>query len=302
MEMVIVADKSTYLELPDSDADAGLDMDTIAYQVMKKLKIVMPMRTKFAGIGISTPGTVDTKRKTLLDVPRKGWIKVRDVITVLNFKDMFKNWVDDPDGDIIVDNDATMSALGERWNRAASWTPSASADDFAYIRAGVGINGAAFINGRPWHGALHPEMGHITIRPHESDPGRLYLCTIHEKCLEGSVGYERLSRLAKYHHGDWSVVDKIAGYYIAQLCHALALVLACPHIVISGTTIEKAEEPERLLRCIRKSFTDLLNGYPRNTAFSDPDYITLAILPVAEASWRGALYAAMDPNHPQRHN
>lgn len=298
-EMVVVADEATDLAFRDADADAGLN--TIANQVMGKLKIVMPRRAKLAGIGVSTPGTIDTKTKTLLDVPRRGWKAVHNAIAVLNFKDLFKDWVENADHDIVVDNDATMSALGERWARLGK-RPITAADDFAYIRAGIGINGAAFIGGRPWHGALHPEMGHIMIRPHESDPGGrvLYLCTIHKGCLEGSVGYARLRLLAKHYHGDWSLVDEIAGYYIGQLCQALALFLACPRIIIAGTTIEGAEKPERLLKCIRTSFAKLLDGYPRNTVFSKPDYITRATLPVTEASWRGALCAAIDPGHPQR--
>ena len=138
-------------------------------------------------------------------------------------------------------------------------------------------------------------MGHLIMPPHPEDDLNQFFCAVHETCLEGRVSSLRLNilrnRLGK------EKMQEIAAYYIAQFCQVITLVMAPPKIILAGHTI--TENP-CILELVRSAFRDkLTKGYPRNTGSSQQDYITVAVLPVEDASWRGALLAAMDPTHPQ---
>jgi predicted NBD/HSP70 family sugar kinase len=254
------------------------------------LKPIMPEPpVKLAGIGISSPGTVDTHSGNLTDLPRRKAKQVPNTLAIINFQSEVREWLA-KGGRVVAANDTIMSAYGERWERIGNRAPTPD-DDFAYIRVGTGINGGVFVNARPLCGAQNPEMGHIRVHLHDDDLLSIPpVCTAHSRCLEGYVGYARLEKLAVKR--GWEKVFDIASYYIAQLCHVLRVVAAPRQIVIGGTTIER--HGDSLLRRIENSFAALMEDYPHNRGFS----IVKAQLDVAEASWRGALWAALDPNFP----
>jgi fructokinase len=79
------------------------------------------------------------------------------------------------------DTDVNAAAFGEHY-----WTPeNQPLDPFIYMTVGTGIGVGALINGRPLHGLVHPEAGHLAI-PHDRErdpfPGS---CPYHGDCLEG---------------------------------------------------------------------------------------------------------------------
>ncbi|MFL5252987.1 MAG: hypothetical protein ACJ8AI_08845 [Rhodopila sp.] len=88
-------------------------------------------------------------------------------------------------------------------------------------------------------------------------------------------------------------MDEIAGYYIAQLCNALAIMMAPRRILLAGATIEDARaRGGTLLDNICEDFARRTETYPH---FGDPrKYIDRAGFDAAKASWRGALLAAMN--------
>ena len=54
------------------------------------------------------------------------------------------------------DTDVTAAALGEgRWGNAQGCR------HFIYITIGTGIGGGIINEGKPLHGAIHPEVGHM---------------------------------------------------------------------------------------------------------------------------------------------
>jgi len=81
---------------------------------------------------------------------------------------------------LLIDNDATLGALAERW-----WGAGRDVRDFAYIKLATGIGAGLFMNGQLYRGAngLAGEIGHLAIDP----LGEPCLCGL-RGCLVTLVG------------------------------------------------------------------------------------------------------------------
>lgn len=104
-----------------------------------------------------------------------------------------------------------------------------------YVTVGTGIGAALAIDGVPFRGRAHTEMGHIPVKRHPDDayPGN---CPFHSDCLEGmasgpAIG-ERWDADPKTLLGRDDVWD-LEAFYLAQLVRVYALTFA-PDIVLFG--------------------------------------------------------------------
>ena len=82
------------------------------------------------------------------------------------------------------DTDVNAAALSE-----SLWGAGQGIDPLVYLTIGTGVGGGAIIHGRPLHGLLHPEMGHLQV-PMPAIPGVVdsrCQCPFHDSCLEGYV-------------------------------------------------------------------------------------------------------------------
>ncbi len=128
-----------------------------------------------AALGIGSFGPVDVRPGSpkfgwFLNTPKPGWQQV-------DFAGVMQRELRVPIG---FDTDVNAAALGEhRWGNAQGL------ETFIYLTVGTGIGGGGLVGGKPIHGLLHPEMGHIFIpRDRTADPF-VGACPFHQDCLEG---------------------------------------------------------------------------------------------------------------------
>jgi fructokinase len=219
-------------------------------QVINFFKASQTKYGKICSLGICSFGPVDIHKDSLTfgfitSTPKPGWENT-DILGAI------RSSFPIPVG---FDTDVNGAALGEsRWGAARGF------DQVLYITVGTGIGGGALVNGRPVHGLLHPEMGHIRI-PHslikDPYPG---CCPYHGDCLEGlACGVALSDRWGKPGHeliGNEPVWDLEAEYLALGVVNFI-LVLS-PHIVVLGGGIM---QNDFLFPKIRKHVSELLNHY-----------------------------------------
>ena len=207
-------------------------------------------KSDFIGIGMGTPGTVDIEAATVRGAFNLNWADVQEVGAPIS------EGVGLP---FILDNDANVAALGERWVGAGENQP-----DVVFITLGTGVGGGIVADGNLIHGVVGAagEIGHIVVEPHDG-----FACTCgNHGCLEtvtSATGVVRLARKfaeeyegssqikASIDNGDevtskdifiaaeagdafaLSVVDKFA-YYLGFDCANLGSTLNPAAIVIGG--------------------------------------------------------------------
>jgi predicted NBD/HSP70 family sugar kinase len=90
---------------------------------------------------------------------------------------------------LMVDNDANLAALAERW-----WGAGRDVDNFAFIKVATGVGMGAVINGRIYRGAtgIAGEIGHLSIDPN----GLPCVCGL-RGCLATLVGAPALVERAR---------------------------------------------------------------------------------------------------------
>jgi fructokinase len=130
-----------------------------------------------------------------------------------------------------LDTDTNAAALAE-----ASLGAGRGEEVVAYVTVGTGIGGGIAVAGRPIHGALHPELGHLRIR-RRADDDYAGGCPHHGDCLEGLAAgpavHARTGASAEDLDPDHPVFDLVAGY-LGSLCANLALVLAPNRLILGG--------------------------------------------------------------------
>lgn len=161
---------------------------------------------------------------------------------------------------IALDTDVNAAALAEAHWGAGRGDDGTPLDSLCYVTVGTGIGVGAVIAGRPLHGLLHPEVGHIHPRRHPGDAGFAGVCPHHGDCLEGLANGPALVARLGHDLGDAPdahPVWDIEADYLGQLCAQLALTLSPRRIVLGGGVMQH----ERLFAPIRTRTRHWLGGY-----------------------------------------
>ena len=146
------------------------------------------------GIGIGIPGFIDMQTGLLRDAPNlPGWV---DYPVRAEIERRLQTIV-------ILENDANVAALGEKWLGAAK-----DFSDMAMITLGTGVGGGLVQDGVVWRGAngMAGEWGHATVEP-EGHP-----CGCGNRgCLEQCASATAIVRMAR---------EAIASNGASALAHA----------------------------------------------------------------------------------
>ena len=206
--------------------------------------------TPLSAIGIGSFGPIDLRTGSptfgyITSTPKQGW-RYFDLVGSVNQELKLP---------VTFDTDVNAAALGEyRWGKHGA------AGSLVYITVGTGIGGGAVIEGRPLHGASHPEMGHIRI-PHDrqADPFD-GACPYHGDCLEGLASGPAMearwgtsaSSLPEDHPA-WDLEAEYLAYGVANV----AVTLSPERIVMGGGVMQQ----RHLFPRLRGRVIDILSGY-----------------------------------------
>ena len=141
-EMLGLVSQPTF---PEQGADA------VMARIVKLARDSMKVAGKtIAGIGIGSPGPLDTKRGVVLLTPNLGW-------TNFPLRDRLQDLLGLP---ATLDNDANCAVFGEWWRGAAR-----GAKHVVGFTVGTGIGGGIVLDGAIYHGAsdIAGELGHMSI-------------------------------------------------------------------------------------------------------------------------------------------
>ena len=153
------------------------------------------------------------------------------------------------------DTDVNAAALGE-W----AWGGAQGLDTAAYLTVGTGVGLGIVVGGRPYHGMLHPEGGHLPIARRADDPLARGICPFHPNCLEGLASgpsiEARWGRPARELAGQGAVWE-LEAFYLAQALCAYIMVLSPERIILGGGVMRQAQ----LFPLIRAEVRRQLGGY-----------------------------------------
>ncbi len=156
---------------------------------------------------------------------------------------------------VAFDTDVNGAALGEYF-----WGAAQGCDPALYLTIGTGIGGGCLINGKPMHGLVHPEMGHIRLaHDWQADPYAGF-CPFHGDCFEGlaagpaiKLRWGQPAETLPPDHPAW----ELEAHYVALALSDLICTLSPKRIVLGGGVLEHPGLVER----VRVRVQELLNGY-----------------------------------------
>lgn len=158
---------------------------------------------------------------TMLPTPKPGWSGAPVAKALLDGFDL--PWR--------IDTDVSGAGLAEY-----RWGAGAGCSSLVYLTIGTGLGGGLIVDGRPVHGAMHPEIGHIRTRRVSGDSFE-GVCPFHGDCIEGLVAGPALR--ARFGADpaaiapDHPVWEQVAAD-LAELLATLLLTAAPERILIGG--------------------------------------------------------------------
>jgi glucokinase len=210
-------------------------------RVSEKYKNAAPL----LGIGIGVPGIIDMQTGLLRESPNlPGWAEypVRAEIE-RRLKTI-----------VILENDANVAALGEKWLGAAK-----EYSDVAMLTLGTGVGGGLVIGGEIWRGAngMAGEFGHTTVEPagHPCGCGN-------RGCLEQYASATAVVRLAR------EAIAKNSASGLAGAAHADAEFSAKS---IFNLAIQGDEDARRIFRYVGRCLGIVLSSLVNSLNF--PIYV-----------------------------
>ena len=247
-----------------------------------------PMIEFFKGKGISALGIgcfgpVDLDKKS----PTYGYITSTPKLAWTNYPIVaeFEKALGVPVG---FDTDVNAAALGE-----ATWGCTKDVDNSIYITIGTGVGVGVIVNGKPYHGMIHPEGGHILLARHPQDPMVGSGCPFHENCMEGLAAGPSLEKRWGVKGAELSErmeVWEMEAWYIGQAITNYIMMLSPQRIICGGGVMHQP----CLLPLIRKEVERQMNGYIKGKGMDDLENYIVGVSLNDNQGAMGAVKLAMD--------
>lgn len=128
-------------------------VSSIIESIEKHMKMYNLTAEDFVGIGMGSPGTVDSVNGTVIGAYNLNWETLQPI------REQIESATHIP---FFIDNDANVAALGEAWRGAGESDP-----DVVFLTLGTGVGGGIIVGGKLAHGSIGAagEVGHITVEP-----------------------------------------------------------------------------------------------------------------------------------------
>lgn len=198
-----------------------------------------------AAVGIASFGPLDLAGCRIARTPKPGW-------TGFDWAAAIARWR--PGLAVGFDTDTSGAALAEYRHGAAAGTGIS-----VYITVGTGIGAGIVVGGRPLHGLVHPEVGHMRVPRAATDPWPGG-CPFHGDCLEGLASgpavearWGRPGRELPPEHPAWALEAE----YLAAAVANLVTVVSPERVVLGGGVTGVPG----LLDAVRERTRRLLGGY-----------------------------------------
>lgn len=214
-------------------------------------------------IGIASFGPIELRATDpqygfIVSTPKAGW-SYTDLVGPVHAA------FDVPIG---FDTDVNGAAVAE-----GRWGAARGLDDFVYITVGTGIGGGAVCAGRPVHGLVHPEMGHLAI-PRDPDDDFAGVCPFHGDCFEGMASGSAMA--ARWGQGAETMSGarleravSLEATYLAAGLRNIVYTLAPQRIIIGGGV---ANVPG-LFPELRDRLAATLGSYPGLSEHEADDFV-----------------------------
>ncbi len=237
--------------------------------IERVIHFFQPYRSKgkLAAIGIGSFGPIDLDKSSptygfITSTPKPGWDNF-DLCGII------QKSVQVP---IVFDTDVNAAAFGE----LSCDHSTKKLDPFVYVTVGTGIGVGVIVNGKPVHGLVHAEAGHMFI-PHDlvgdPFPG---ICPYHKDCWEGLASGPSMK--ARWGISGQDIPDDHPAWDIEAHYNALAIaniiLTYSPYRIVFGGGVS---EHHGLIEKIRTEVLHVLNGYVQSPQLSEAigDYIIL---------------------------
>jgi glucokinase len=183
LRIAAVSQQGELMEKVTLGTRVALGKDHVIHEMCDAIRV---LAVKYAdvgtlqGIGVGVPGIIDMKTGMLRESPNlPGWAGSpvqAEIEQRLGTR-------------VILENDANVAALGEKWLGAAKHV-----DDMIMLTLGTGVGGGIVLEGRIWHGmtGMAGEFGHMTVEPEGPQCG----CGNHG-CVEQYASATAVVRMAK---------------------------------------------------------------------------------------------------------
>jgi fructokinase len=215
-----------------------------------------PYAEQLRALGVCTFGPLEldpargSAYGSLLDTPKPGWSNFplhAELARAIPVR-------------VAIDTDVNGAALAEQ-----RWGALSGSDPAVYVTIGTGVGVGVVIDGRPLHGLMHPELGHMRAR----DPERRGVCPFHGGCVEGLISVPALrartgeapENLAD-EHPIWSSVADTLG----ELLSTIVLAYSPRRIVVAGGVLARTP----LLALARRAVVRELGAYIPRAELREP--------------------------------